>query len=268
MTLLELTDVSVRRGARPVLERVRAAVAPGELVGLVGPNGAGKTTLMKAALGLLPAEGRVRLGGTPLAALTPRERALRAAYLPQEREIAWALTVEHLVALGRIPHRRAGAPLATADRAAVEAALALTDARGLRHRVANELSGGERARVLIARALAQDAPLLVADEPTAGLDPAHALGLMAAFRGLAIRGRGVLASLHDLGLAARWCDRLLLLDRGRLVAEGPPDAVLSPERLAAVYGIIAHIGRDARGLILQPTGLASTPSATERLPGP
>jgi iron complex transport system ATP-binding protein len=251
MSLLALDRLTVRRGARPVVDAVTARVGPGELVGLLGPNGAGKTTLMRAALGLQPAEGGIALGGAPLCGLTPRERALRAAHVPQDRSIAWPITVEALVALGRGPHRAAP----KADRVAIEAALAAMDLGALRDRPATALSGGERARALIARALAQDTPLLLADEPTAGLDPAHALMLMAAFRDLAARGRGVLVSLHDLGLAARWCHRLLLLDRGRLAAEGPPDAVLTPARLAGVYGITAHIDRDAAGPILQPTGL-------------
>jgi len=125
----------------------------------------------------------------------------------------------------------------------------------IRDRPATELSGGERARALIARALAQEAPLLLADEPTAGLDPAHALGLMAAFRRLAAEGRGVLVSMHDLSLAARWCDRLVLLDCGRVVAEGPPVEVLSPNHLAGVYGVTAYLGRDATGPIVQVVGL-------------
>jgi iron complex transport system ATP-binding protein len=252
MTLLALDRLTVRRGGRPVLDGVTLRVEAGELAGLLGPNGAGKTTLMRAALGLQPADGGIALGDAPLAALPPRARALRAAHIPQDRTIAWPISVEALVALGRTPHRTAPA----ADRAAIEAAVATMDLHALRHRPATALSGGERARALIARALAQDAPLLLADEPTAGLDPAHALTLMAAFRGLARAGRGVLVSLHDLGLAARWCDRLILLDRGRLAAEGPPEAVLTPGRLAAVYGITAHVARDTTGPILQPTGLA------------
>jgi iron complex transport system ATP-binding protein len=161
--------------------------------------------------------------------------------------------VETLVGLGRLPHRAAPA----ADRAAVDAALAAMDLCPFRARPATELSGGERARALIARALAQEAPLLLADEPTAGLDPAHQIALMARFRRLAREGRGVVTALHDLALAARWCDRLLLLQAGRLVADGPPEAVLTPERLASVYGVTAHLGRDADGPVVVPTGLAA-----------
>jgi iron complex transport system ATP-binding protein len=254
MSLAALSRVTVRRGPCPVVDAVSLRIGPGECVGLLGPNGAGKTTLMRAALGLVPAEGEIALGGATLDRLGPRERALRAAYLPQEREIAWPLTVEALVALGRHPHRGRGAALATRDRAAVEAALVRADVAHLRERPATELSGGERARVLVARALAQEAPLLVADEPTAGLDPAHAIGLMETFAALAEEGRGVLVSLHDLTLAARHCHRLVLMEAGRIVADGAPEAVLSPERLAATYGIAAHVARDGGGPIIVPTG--------------
>jgi iron complex transport system ATP-binding protein len=256
MTLLALRDVTVRRGPCPVVDGVSARIGEGELVGLIGPNGAGKTTLMRAALGLIRAEGGIKLGGTPLAALSVRARALRAAYLPQDREIAWPVRVQTLVALGRTPHLPPGRAPGPADRAAVEAALDRMDLAGFRDRPATALSGGERARALIARALAQEAPLLVADEPAAGLDPAHQLQLMALLREMAGAGRGVVVSLHDLGLAARWCDRLLLMHQGRLVAEGPPEAVLTAERLAAVYGITAHLGRDEHGPLILPTGLA------------
>jgi iron complex transport system ATP-binding protein len=252
MSLLEIQDARIARDGRPVIDGLSASLAAGELVGLLGPNGAGKTTLMRACLGLgRTTSGRILLGGAEAGDLPGAERARRAAYIPQERTIAWPLTVEALVALGRLPHRAGAA----ADTRAVNAALAAMELGPLRLRPATRLSGGERARALIARALAQDTPLLIADEPVAGLDPAHAIALMARLRALAASGRGILVSLHDLGLAARWCHRILLLDRGRLVAEGVPGAVLTPERLAQVYGIVAHLGADAQGPILVPTGL-------------
>jgi iron complex transport system ATP-binding protein len=253
VTLLALEGLTVRRGPCPVVDGVSLAVGPGEVVGLLGPNGAGKTTLMRAALGLQPALGRIEIGGSPIADLAPAERARRVAYLPQDREIAWPLTAEAIVALGRHPHRRPGAPLSALDWAAIDTALALADAAAFRHCPATELSGGERARVLLARALAQEAPLLVADEPTAGLDPAHALGLMHTFGGRAAEGGGVLVSLHDLTLAARHCTRLVVLSAGRKVADGPPEAVLTPERLAETYGIAAHLARDEDGPVVVPT---------------
>lgn len=252
MTLLSLDQVTLRRGPRRVLDAVSLSIRPGEVVALLGPNGAGKSSLLRAALGLLPAEGEIRLGDDLLHALTPRERALRLAYVPQERSIAWSLDVGSLVALGRQPHRATR----EADARAVAAALIAMDMAGQERRPASELSGGERARALIARALAQEAPLLLADEPTAGLDPAHQLDLMRCFRALAARGRAVLAALHDLGLAARWCDRVVLLHQGRVVADGPPVATLTPDTLARVYGVTAYHGADAGGPILLPTGLA------------
>ena len=246
------TSRAARQGRRTVLDAVSCAIAAGELVGLLGPNGAGKTTLMRTAIGLAaPESGRIRLMGDDLGRLPPSERARRAAYIPQDRSIAWPVTVETLVGLGRQPHRTTEAE----NRAAVARALAETGLEALGHRLATRLSGGERARALIARALAQDAPLLVADEPMAGLDPAHSLALMEALRRLARGGRGILVSLHDLGLAARWCDRVILLAGGQVIAQGHPRAVLTPERLAAVYGITAHFAEDDGGLILVPTAV-------------
>jgi len=252
VSLLAVQGLSATLGRRRVVDGATLRVGPGECVGLIGPNGAGKSSLMRAALGLIPAEGARTLGGEAAGRLSPVERARRAAWLPQEREIAWALSVEALVALGRGPWLRPGRGPGPADRAAVAAALARMDLTAFRARPATALSGGERARALIARALAQDAPLLVADEPTAGLDPAHQLSLMETFAGLAAEGRGVLASLHDLALAARWCTRLVLLDGGRVAAEGPPRAVLTPERLAAVYGIRARLDWDGEAPVVQP----------------
>lgn len=261
MTLLEIDDLSASLGGRPVLEQVSFSLEKGELVGLIGPNGAGKSTLLRAAVGLTAHQGEVRLGGADARALTPRERALRVAYLPQDREIAWPISVEALVTLGRAPHRSPGAGLGDADRRAVAEAMSKADVRRFADRPATALSGGERARVLIARALAQQAPLLLADEPTAGLDPAHQIALMQVFAGLAEEGAAVLVSLHDLGLAARWCSRLVLLENGRVVADGPPNETLSEQRLRAVYGVEAYRHETADGLILQPTRRTGSPQA-------
>lgn len=253
MSLLDLADLTVTRRGRTVLGPVSLRIDAGTVVGLLGPNGAGKTTLMRAALGLIPASGGIHLGGTDRAALDPMARARAVSHVPQDREIAWPITVEKLVGLGRLPHPQASD---TENRQAIRAALDMMDLIPLTDRPATELSGGERARALIARALAQDAPLLIADEPTAGLDPSHALALMTRLRRMARSGRGMLVSLHDLSLAARWCDRIVLMEAGLIVADGPPAEVLTPTRLEAVYGIRAHIAADADGPILVPTGLA------------
>jgi iron complex transport system ATP-binding protein len=242
MSLLSLSGLTVLRGETAVLRDLSLTIGPGEFVGLIGPNGAGKTTLMRAALGLLAARGQ-----SSLAVLPAADRARLAAFMPQARDIAWPVSVEALVALGRN-----GAGDARRDAAVVDAALARMGLGGLRHRRVSELSGGEQARVLIARALAQDTPLLLADEPIAGLDPAHQISAMQVFASLAAEGRGILASLHDLGLAARHCTRLVLLAGGRIHADGPPHAVLTPENLAAVFGVTGYFAETADGPVFQP----------------
>jgi iron complex transport system ATP-binding protein len=247
MSLLTLDALTVTRGSCPVVDQVTLSVAAGECVGLIGPNGAGKTTLMRAAQGLLPFSGH-----SSLAALRSAERARSVAWMPQERVIAWPVSVETVVALGRIPHLPRGSRLQDQDRAAVDAALSRMGLSEMRHRTATALSGGEQARVLIARALAQETALLMADEPTAGLDPAGQIASMQVFADLARGGRGVVVSLHDLGLAARHCTRLVLLHQGQLIAEGAPQAVLSEQNLREVFGIAAHFTQTDKGPVFQP----------------
>jgi iron complex transport system ATP-binding protein len=247
VTLLSLDGLTVFRGECPVVDHATVAVGEGEVVGLIGPNGAGKTTLMRGALGLLPSSGL-----TSLARLSPAERARCVAWLPQSREIAWPVPVRTLVTLGRVPHLAGGQRPRPEDEAAVAAALDAMDLAAFADRPATELSGGEQARVLIARALAQESPLILADEPTAGLDPGHQIATLERFAALAGRGKSVLVSLHDLGLAARHCTRLILMHRGRIEADGAPDEVLSNERLRDVFGIRAHLSRGPDGLVFQP----------------
>ncbi|MBI6628631.1 ABC transporter ATP-binding protein [Pontibaca salina] len=250
MTLLSLSDLTVFRNDCPIVDGVTVRVLPGECVGLIGPNGAGKTTLLRAALGLLEARGY-----SSLAALPASERARAVAWMPQAREIAWPVSVEAVIALGRIPHLPRGARLRDADRAAVDAAIAHMELEPMRHRTATHLSGGEQARVLIARALAQETPLLLADEPIAGLDPAHQIATMQVFAGLARAGRSVIVSLHDLAQAARHCTRLLMLDRGQLVADGPPAQVLTADNVARVFGVTAFYRDTPQGVVFQPMEL-------------
>ncbi|GGE00155.1 iron complex transport system ATP-binding protein [Gemmobacter megaterium] len=243
MSLLDLRDLSVTRGAVPVLSRISLAVAAGEFVGLVGPNGAGKTTLLRAALGLVAHEGYASLSALPGMA-----RARQAAFLPQTREVAWPVSVAALVGLGRVPH---GRKMQAQDHQAVDHALHRMDLAEFRARNVLELSGGELARALIARVLAQETPLLLADEPVAGLDPAHQIRTMQVFRDLADQGRGVVASVHDLGLAARHCTRLVVLSGGRVVADGAPMQVLDDATLATVFGIRAFRAQ-SDGPVLMP----------------
>lgn len=238
MTYLDLRALTVRRGVCPVVDGVDLKVGAGEFVGLLGPNGAGKTSLLRGALGLLPHEGQ-----SNLSAMSPRARAKAAAFLPQGREIAWPVTVSDLVGL------------AESGEAAQARAIARMGLEAYRDRRATELSGGEQARVLIARALAQDAPLLLADEPAAGLDPEAQIRTMQVFRDLANEGRAVVASIHDLGLAARHCTRLVLLHRGRKVADGLPRDVLSADNLAAVFGVKGYHAETPDGPVFQPLGV-------------
>lgn len=230
------------RGGR-VVDGADLSLNAGEFVGLIGPNGAGKSTLLRAILGLQPrSAGSVSLNGRPFADLSPRFRARSIAYLPQDRRVEWRLPVRDIVMLGRFPHKEGFGGASAADHAAVERAMSLVEVDQLADRPVIDLSGGERTRVLLARALAVEAPLLLADEPTAALDPYHQLHVMEILKALSRQGVGVLTVIHDLALAMRFADRLVLLDRGRVAADGPPAAVLSTQRLASVYRIAAAGG--------------------------
>ena len=242
MSLLTLDKLSVFRGDCPVVDSVSLALEPGDFIGLIGPNGAGKTSLMRAALGILEHKG-----SSSLAVMPQSDRAKQAAWLPQDREIAWGLSVRDLVGLGRLPF----GSIQKNDRH-VEAAIIKMELATFSDRIATQLSGGEQARILIARALAQDTPILLADEPTASLDPANQISTLKTFSTLAQAGRGIIASIHDLGLAARYCTKLALLHRGKLIAFGSADAVLTPDNLRTVLSIEAHYETTKEGIIFQP----------------
>jgi len=243
--VLELTGVAVRRGTRTILADISFSVAPGEMLGLVGPNGAGKTTLLRAALGLQSlSAGDVRLGGHALASLGERERAAIAGYLPQERRVAWNMPARDIVALG------AAALPPVQSRAIAEACLAELEVGALAGRGVLDMSGGERARVLLARLLATSAALLVADEPAAGLDPEAQLLILERLRRRAAEGAGVIVTSHDLTLAARSCDRLAVLHQGRLKVLAMPKAALSPQVLAEVFALDGALIETAAGLTL------------------
>lgn len=237
---LEAKAVSVDVRSGRVVDGADLSLVSGEFVGLIGPNGAGKSTLLRAILGLQQrTAGSVTLNDQPMTGLSPRSRARAIAYLPQDRRVEWRLPARDIVMLGRYPHQDGFGGASAADRSAVDRALALVEAEHLANRPVVTLSGGERTRVLLARALAVEAPLLLADEPIAALDPYHQLHVMEILKGLSRQGVGVLCVIHDLALALRFTDRLVLMDAGRVVADGAPADVLSPERLETVYRIAA-----------------------------
>lgn len=245
MNVLRLSNVSVTLAGRLVVNSLSFEVAPGELVGVIGPNGAGKSSLLRAIAGLIVSQGEITHGPVSLQGISPRERARRIAYLPQDRDVAWPLDVGSVVALGRLPYRKNFYDESAADDDAIlQSAMADTDVAHLASRPVTELSGGERSRVLLARAFAQATPILLADEPAAGLDLAHQLSLIATLQAKCAAGATILCSLHELDLAAR-CSRLVLLDKGMLVADGKPADVLTPGRLAEVYGVRAEVDHGA-----------------------
>jgi iron complex transport system ATP-binding protein len=243
---LEVQALAVRREGRLILTDVSFAAERGSVLAVVGPNGAGKSTLLKVLAGLLPYEGQVRLAGSDAARIDRRARARQVAYVPQHSALEAALPVHAVVAQGRFAHRDLLSAPRAADEQAIERALALTDAARLAGRVFNRLSYGERRLVLLARALATEAKLLLLDEPTAALDVRHSLELLSVLRRLASEGVCVVVVLHQLQEAASHCDRALLLADGRPVASGPVGEVIAGERVRQVYGVDlvagAHFG--------------------------
>ena len=248
MSGLHTQGLTLRRGRREILAGLDLALRPGEVTVLLGPNGAGKSTLLSALAGLLaPASGKVLLDGEDLSALAPAARARRIGFLPQTPEVAWPLEVRILVGLGRIPHIGARG-LSADDARIIEAALAEAGAADLADRDASTLSGGERARVMIARVLAGEPDWLLADEPRAGLDPGCQIDAAQTLVRRARAGCGVVLTLHDLTLAARIADRVLVLAEGKLLADGPPEVALVPDVLARAFGVRTALRRGPEGL--------------------
>jgi iron complex transport system ATP-binding protein len=246
-------------GRKAVLYDVDLTLHPGELVGLIGPNGAGKTTLLRALARLLrPQSGRVLLDGHDIWRLTPRQVAQRIGRVPQSANAAWPYTTEHVVRLGRYPHRGWLSPFNGKDAAAVDKMLTLLGLQSMRHRLLNTLSGGEQQRVLIARALVQEPTVLLLDEPIANLDINHQHQVLAMVQNLVREyNLAALLAIHDLGLAARYCDRLILLNQGRIWAAGPAAEVLQPDHLRTVFGVESQLYRDPVGqwaLSVEPVG--------------
>lgn len=240
--VLDARDIHVRLGGREVLRGIRLEVRASQIVGIVGPNGAGKSTLLRALAGLIPpSKGDIELDGKPTSELDRRTLGRRVAYLSQDRVVHWPLTVRAVVALGRLPHRSPLASESRKDRDAIERAMVTMDVAGFAERPVTGLSGGEKARVLIARALAQDATFLIADEPTAGLDPAHALALIDHLTAISRDGHGIVIATHDLSMAARLCDTVHMLKAGEIIAEGRGQEVFTPESMAVGFGVGAAI---------------------------
>jgi iron complex transport system ATP-binding protein len=251
----------MRFGGVSALAGVDFQVRGAEVVGLIGPNGSGKTTLLRILANLrAPETGRVRYGGRTAAEIGARELARQIAYLAQGGAVHWPMRVEALIGLGRLPHRRTFQGLDAGDRHAIAQAMIAADVVSLRGRTMVQVSGGERMRILLARALAVDAPMLLADEPIAALDPLHQLQVMELLRTTARAGRGVIVVLHDLALAARFCDRLILLAQGGIQVEGAPARVLTDAHLARAYGV--EVVRGERDGI--PYLLPWKPSATSK----
>jgi iron complex transport system ATP-binding protein len=267
---IRLESISAAYGTRIALHEVSLSVAPGEFLALAGPNGSGKTTLLRVILGFLtPTAGRLEVLGAPVNRLSPRERARRVAWVPQDEQARDDVPLREYVLYGRYPHHGRLDPETAEERqlaASILDAVGLTDLAG---QGLLSISGGERQRAILARALVQSTPVLLLDEPTAHLDIAHQLDILGRVRALTReRNVTVVAALHDLNLAARFADRIVVLSRGRLVADGPPAAVLSEGLVARVWGISADLHREARTGIpyLVPRRLLADPSFDRTTP--
>jgi iron complex transport system ATP-binding protein len=268
VALLSVDQLTVTLDGHTILRDVGFDVPAGRWVGVLGPNGAGKTTLLRAIGGHIPFDGDICLGGVPNENLDAQERARTLAFVRQARSLTFDFTVEEFVLLGRAPHRGWLQPYRASDQDRVRETLARVDLEDFGHRSVLSLSGGEMQRVFLAQALVQDTDLLLLDEPTAHLDVHYQFSFMDRVRTQVAEGRTVLAVGHDLELAARYADRLLLLDEGKLRAEGPPAAVLTPDRIAEVFGMRAEVDRHPNGTLridyLGPIASSSTSKKTSR----
>lgn len=251
--LLAVQNLSVSLAGRAVLRDVSLSLSAGHLVALVGPNGAGKTTLLRALAGLVASEGVIHIRGDVLSSLSLRERARRFAYLPQGHLVHWPLPARDIVALGRYPHGATDpARLTAKDAEAVLRAMQATDVMEFSERRVTQLSGGERSRVALARVLAVEAPVILADEPTSSLDPRHQIDVMKTLRAAADKNALVIVVTHDLGLAARFADTVLVLSEGRLAAQGAPAAALSEQVMAEVFRISVYRAEFERAAVIVP----------------
>ena len=239
---LVASNINVTLSAKAILKGISVEFAENQLIGLIGPNGAGKSTLLRVLAGLQMLEsGKVELNNQQLQDLSNLNLAKKITYLPQTHECHWPMTVERVVMLGRYPHVDSHR-LDDVNMQAVEQAIKDVDIEHLVGRSVNELSGGERARVMLARALATQSDILLADEPIVSLDPRHQIEVMALLKTLAEKGKTVIVVLHELHLAMRYCDSLVLLNKGQVASEGTPENVLTPEYMSTIYGVDAIYG--------------------------
>ncbi|MEM6909021.1 MAG: ABC transporter ATP-binding protein [Pseudomonadota bacterium] len=246
MNLFVADGLTYAVDGKPLVTDATFVLEPGALTMLVGPNGAGKTTLLRLALGLLkPDSGMATLDGEEVSKLAPVQRARKVAYLPQQRPLVWPQPVRDIVALGRFAYGAAPGHLSQEDEAATARAITACALEGFEERAADTLSGGELSRVHLARALAAETPLLVADEPVAALDPRYQHEVLRIFLEAANEGKSLLTVVHDLSLAARYADRLIWMKDSRIVADGAPGETITPDRLRDVFGIEARV--DATG---------------------
>nr|WP_265112429.1 heme ABC transporter ATP-binding protein [Halosolutus halophilus] len=262
-TSIDVRDVAVSFGEIDVLEDLSLSAEPGEVVGLVGPNGAGKTTLLRTISGAIsPDRGRVTIGGDDVHGLSSRESSRRVAVVPQETTLSFSFSVRDVVEMGRHPYRSRFAPPDPEDRAVVDDALERTRTAQFADRGIEAVSGGERKRVVLARAVAQETPVMLLDEPTASLDVNHAIETLELVRDLVAEGRTVIAAIHDLNLAARYCDRLVMLADGTVHRSGSPTEVLSSDALRAAFDANAAVTSNPV------TGTASVTALPDDDPGP
>ncbi len=268
MSGLEVAALTVRVAGRTLVDTVSLTAPRGCVTGIIGPNGAGKSTLLRAIAGLMPYTGGARLDGVALPRAVGRDRARLIGYLPQGHEIHWPVTARRTVALGRLPHLGPFQGLSGPDLAIVDAALARTDSLAFAEAPVTTLSGGERARAMLARVLATRAPVLLADEPVAALDPGHQVAVTDLLREEAeSENRVVVMVLHDLSLAARTCDRLVLIDRGRVVRADATDVVLGAPDLDRVYGVTFGRGHVRSVPIITPLSRRRPRTGDECSPG-
>ncbi|MEK7991616.1 MAG: ABC transporter ATP-binding protein [Thiotrichaceae bacterium] len=232
---LVLSEVSISIKQKSLVQNINCQLETGQLIGLLGTNGAGKTSLLRAMAGLMIYSGKISFNQAVMKTLHRADYAKQVAYLAQKQQIHWALSVEQIIGLGRLPHLSRWQSLSALDEKIIASTMQQTETLDFASRPITELSGGEQARVLLARAMAVQAPILLADEPVTSLDPYHQLRVMELLQRYAQQGNLVIAVLHDFNLAARFCQQILLLHQGQLIAQGSPQQVLTADNLMTVY---------------------------------